>query len=1135
MTLEVGENFPRGGKKHLPANIEATYKVKNLFATSNEPAKSKTKKINKKKPKSSNGANIEDSISAAVVDQLSYNKLQEGMLVLGCIKNVSDLKVKVELPGRIYGILHINSVSDEFTKYLENAVSENATDKEVVTLSTIFRIGQYIPTKILSVIQEDQNTNVLLSTKPTAINFELSHRDIRQGQLLWTAVLSVSDHGYQLTNGNKNCRIFLPFDKLEENRTLVIGEPLWCVVEKCDQTSTVSTVTVTAMNQSILSAKEVESASLDRIVPGMAFSLIINKHVKYGIEVIFNDMCTGYVNEHYFKKCLESKTNYQIGKTVLGRVLYIQPTTKLTYFTLKSLEDASEPHFPIGSVTLAQVLSISGGIVLKLNENRRGFVSLKRVLPSLSQSANTNVTEYVKKKYLVGSKHKCRILDYHHLDNVYFCTVQSNLIKEKWFSIKDAKIGQIVTSKIIEIKESGILVTFGCLKGFIKNLHITNSQYSDYIKKKFSIGQKIQAKIWNVDEHDNIYLTLKQAFLESDKVLKSSEDAVVGESYPGLVVKTYKAGILIVFYGDVRGFLPQKYLDGLVAEEAFHVGQVVNVVISQIRNDQITLSLNVLNEGKQQARNSKKRQKNVENCETSSKESRTIKKQKNKADKKCIVQGDTEHMDYKGNSTVSEKKIIGDSTEKSSKKKSKGQTVVRKSQEVEKKMKEKNADLSDDEGNVSVEEEFSLKEGYDNSWLSESFDSENEDRILKIKTNNLRKKSISKQANSKSKRVGLQSGKEVKNTLLDDDEGISSSSENVVTTENKLKKENQKELKDGNKALRKSQKLKVVDRENKNSKRKLQDETADNGKAKKMKMNSQNEKNLKVLLPGVHDFFSDTNVLNKEKNGSDSESDEEKGEEESKKKRLTPAERKEIARKQEEEIRRKEMELLEASENPQSADQFDRLLIANPNSSKLWIQYMAFHIGNTQNDRARAVARKAIETIDMRESQEKLNVWLALLNLENRFGDKESFDKTFEEASRCNDSYEVYIETIKMLADSQRYAEMQEKIRRVKGKFKQDPRMWIDIAKIYYTSGRFSDARNLKQGALRSVVNKKEHVDLITKFAIMEFNYGEPEQGEALFETIIQSVPQRVDVWCTYVDQLVKQNKIDLARRVLDN
>jgi rRNA biogenesis protein RRP5 len=40
----------------------------------------------------------------------------------------------------------------------------------------------------------------------------------------------------------------------------------------------------------------------------------------------------------------------------------------------------------------------------------------------------------------------------------------------------------------------------------------------------------------------------------------------------------------------------------------------------------------------------------------------------------------------------------------------------------------------------------------------------------------------------------------------------------------------------------------------------------------------------------------------------------------------------------------------------------------------------------TEIEKARAVAQRALSTISFREEQEKLNVWCALLNLENLYG-----------------------------------------------------------------------------------------------------------------------------------------------------
>jgi rRNA biogenesis protein RRP5 len=44
----------------------------------------------------------------------------------------------------------------------------------------------------------------------------------------------------------------------------------------------------------------------------------------------------------------------------------------------------------------------------------------------------------------------------------------------------------------------------------------------------------------------------------------------------------------------------------------------------------------------------------------------------------------------------------------------------------------------------------------------------------------------------------------------------------------------------------------------------------------------------------------------------------------------------------------------------------------------------------TEIEKARAVAQRALSTISFREEQEKLNVWCALLNLENLYGSKVS-------------------------------------------------------------------------------------------------------------------------------------------------
>jgi hypothetical protein len=50
------------------------------------------------------------------------------------------------------------------------------------------------------------------------------------------------------------------------------------------------------------------------------------------------------------------------------------------------------------------------------------------------------------------------------------------------------------------------------------------------------------------------------------------------------------------------------------------------------------------------------------------------------------------------------------------------------------------------------------------------------------------------------------------------------------------------------------------------------------------------------------------------------------------------------------------------------------------------MRYIMFQ--GTEIEKARAIAQRALSTISFREEQEKLNVWCALLNLENLYGTK---------------------------------------------------------------------------------------------------------------------------------------------------
>lgn len=98
--------------------------------------------------------------------------------------------------------------------------------------------------------------------------------------------------------------------------------------------------------------------------------------------------------------------------------------------------------------------------------------------------------------------------------------------------------------------------------------------------------------------------------------------------------------------------------------------------------------------------------------------------------------------------------------------------------------------------------------------------------------------------------------------------------------------------------------------------------------------------------------------------------------------------------------------------NPQSVNDFERLLIADQDQSYLWIQYIAFTLDKLDIVAARKVAERAVKTIGMTAESDKLNLWIAYMNLENQFGTETTLQDVVKRALECNDIPKVYLQLI---------------------------------------------------------------------------------------------------------------------------
>lgn len=57
---------------------------------------------------------------------------------------------------------------------------------------------------------------------------------------------------------------------------------------------------------------------------------------------------------------------------------------------------------------------------------------------------------------------------------------------------------------------------------------------------------------------------------------------------------------------------------------------------------------------------------------------------------------------------------------------------------------------------------------------------------------------------------------------------------------------------------------------------------------------------------------------------------------------------------------------LEGSVRPEKTEDFDRMVLQSPDSSLVWIRYMAHHLESSEIEKAQAVAERALKTISFR-------------------------------------------------------------------------------------------------------------------------------------------------------------------------
>ena len=103
-------------------------------------------------------------------------------------------------------------------------------------------------------------------------------------------------------------------------------------------------------------------------------------------------------------------------------------------------------------------------------------------------------------------------------------------------------------------------------------------------------------------------------------------------------------------------------------------------------------------------------------------------------------------------------------------------------------------------------------------------------------------------------------------------------------------------------------------------------------------------------------------------------------------------------------------------------------------------------------------------------------------------------------------------------------------------KFADDPKIWTNYASFLFDTLRQPErGRALLPRSLQSLL-KSHHAEAISNLARLEFKspQGDKERGRTLFEGLLSSFPNRLDLWLVFIDLETNVGSKDNARKLFE-
>ncbi len=217
-----------------------------------------------------------------------------------------------------------------------------------------------------------------------------------------------------------------------------------------------------------------------------------------------------------------------------------------------------------------------GGFLIKVR-GVDGFLPASLLSPThaiKNVSVEDNSLLYQMKKY-VGQTFNVKIININSENETLIVSEKAVSDEIAQVKLQKYEVGSTVEGVIVGVVDFGIFIRFDeDLEGLIHISEIAWKKVEDP-KKEYKVGQKIKAKIVDIDDNNRINLSIKQ--LLENPWIKFSKSVKPGDKFVGMVSKIVSYGAIVVNNEDIQGLCHISQISEELLESPAKIHEILKV------------------------------------------------------------------------------------------------------------------------------------------------------------------------------------------------------------------------------------------------------------------------------------------------------------------------------------------------------------------------------------------------------------------------------------------------------------------------------------------------------------------------------------------------------------------------------